>query len=402
MTVRYRSATLGEFIEHHSYDVSRGGMFIKTPSPFPPGTLLKFEVKIAGEQRVMQGVGRVVWKRDRPSEETGEPAGMGIKFIKIDDSSKSVIEKLVEARGPGSGAFEASPDSAAAPGNMFPTGAAEPPAPEDRTVMKPATELLNEALVKTGQSPVLGGESEAPPASSEGADRGPMSGPPTSLAPTTVAPETAAPVTAGPATVTSANPRESQTEGSDKRAAPRGSVAEAGRNRSPSAGGAGRRKDEESSGGRALALLLVAALVMAGIFLLTKKSSEPAAEEQTDRSEATGLSTPPAVASPEPLEGGPLGSTASAEDEPSEATSPEASASVAPVVPSASASTSAPSTSTPSTAPSASASSAPLPKPAPKPKPKPKPVASAPLGSEAPPAPESVPAPAPPTEPESN
>jgi hypothetical protein len=56
MTVRYRSATLGEFIEHHSYDVSSGGMFIKTPSPFPPGTLLKFEVKIAEDQRVMQGV----------------------------------------------------------------------------------------------------------------------------------------------------------------------------------------------------------------------------------------------------------------------------------------------------------------------------------------------------------
>ena len=58
MTVRYKSATLDEFIEHHSYDVSRGGMFIKTPSPFPPGTLLKFEVKIAEDQKVIQGVGR--------------------------------------------------------------------------------------------------------------------------------------------------------------------------------------------------------------------------------------------------------------------------------------------------------------------------------------------------------
>ena len=37
MTVRYKSATLDEFIEHHSHDVSRGGMFIKTPQPFPPG-----------------------------------------------------------------------------------------------------------------------------------------------------------------------------------------------------------------------------------------------------------------------------------------------------------------------------------------------------------------------------
>src|SRR5690348_16565205 len=63
MTVRYKSATLDEFIEHHSHDISRGGMFIKTPAPFPGGTLLKFEVRIADEQKVVQGVGRVVWKR---------------------------------------------------------------------------------------------------------------------------------------------------------------------------------------------------------------------------------------------------------------------------------------------------------------------------------------------------
>ena len=46
MTVRYKSATVDEFIEHHAQDVSRGGIYIKTPSPFPPGTLLKFEIRI--------------------------------------------------------------------------------------------------------------------------------------------------------------------------------------------------------------------------------------------------------------------------------------------------------------------------------------------------------------------
>ena len=94
MTVRYKSATLDEFIEHHSYDVSRGGMFIKTPSPFPPGTLLKFEVKIADEQRLMQGVGRVVWKREANDSNDARPAGMGVKFIKIDDESRRTTYKL--------------------------------------------------------------------------------------------------------------------------------------------------------------------------------------------------------------------------------------------------------------------------------------------------------------------
>lgn len=151
MTVRYRSATLGEFIEHHSYDVSRGGMFIKTPSPFPPGTLLKFEVKIADEQRVMQGVGRVVWKRDLDGNTPDDPAGMGIKFIKIDEASRAVIDKLVEGRAPGQeGAFEHLPEART---RMFPSTPPAEPAPEDRTVIKPATELLKDALKKTGEEP---------------------------------------------------------------------------------------------------------------------------------------------------------------------------------------------------------------------------------------------------------
>jgi len=222
MTVRYKSATLDEFIEHHSHDISRGGMFIKTPSPFPPGTLLKFEVKIAEDQRLMQGVGRVVWKREPPEAAEDRPAGMGVKFIKIDDTSKKLIDQLVTSRGDGQSAFEAGqipavvvaapPVAAAAPvaapvvprpsshepapvapveakveakkdqpirkatmiglggiaGSAPPPAAPLPhddaaffpktdpdkelPAPEDRTVMKQAAELLQDALREAGGS----------------------------------------------------------------------------------------------------------------------------------------------------------------------------------------------------------------------------------------------------------
>ena len=34
LNVRYKSATVDEFIDNHSYDVSRGGVFIKTNTPF--------------------------------------------------------------------------------------------------------------------------------------------------------------------------------------------------------------------------------------------------------------------------------------------------------------------------------------------------------------------------------
>ncbi|WP_438002806.1 TIGR02266 family protein [Sorangium sp. So ce321] len=107
MTVRYKSATVDEFIEHHSHDVSRGGIFIKTPSPFPAGTLLKFEIRLQDEQAVIAGVGRVVWKREPAQASDAHPSGMGVKFIKIDEKSKAVITRLVDAQQGAGSAFEA-------------------------------------------------------------------------------------------------------------------------------------------------------------------------------------------------------------------------------------------------------------------------------------------------------
>jgi uncharacterized protein (TIGR02266 family) len=208
MTVRYKSATLDEFIEHHSHDISRGGMFIKTPSPFPPGTLLKFEVKIAEDKKVMQGVGRVVWKREPTEATESRPAGMGVKFIKIDDDSRMLIDRLIGSRTDAGAAYESGPQpeaagasqppaqkAAAAPKaqaepkpplpqrkatmiglGAVPTGEpsapfpkaeksepeqpffpptqseADMPPPEERTVMKQAAELLEEALAQAGGS----------------------------------------------------------------------------------------------------------------------------------------------------------------------------------------------------------------------------------------------------------
>jgi uncharacterized protein (TIGR02266 family) len=210
MTVRYKSATIDEFIEHHSHDISRGGIFIKTPSPFPPGTLLKFEIRIAEDKSILGGVGRVVWKRDDAQASNDLPAGMGVKFLKIDDSSRQVIDQIVAAKGDllsafddnsGDSADDANPatESATTPvetgsahvarvalsnkatmlglgamappvntpspatdnrkaasdeGTFFPKTEVEKelPPPEERTVMKQAAELLAEALKGAGGS----------------------------------------------------------------------------------------------------------------------------------------------------------------------------------------------------------------------------------------------------------
>jgi|SRR5579859_1983026 len=119
LNVRYKSATVDEFIENHAHDVSRGGIYIKTANPFPPGTLLKFEIRLASDQAVIAGVGRVVWKRDAGSSNGDRPAGMGVKFIKIDEPSKSVIDRLVNTKADAGSAYESE--------NEAPTVAVEVP-----------------------------------------------------------------------------------------------------------------------------------------------------------------------------------------------------------------------------------------------------------------------------------
>jgi uncharacterized protein (TIGR02266 family) len=107
LVVRYKSATVDEFIEQHSYDVSRGGLFIKTSKPFAPGTLLKFELRLSGDAQLISGVGRVVWKRESAQADGAErPAGMGVKFIKIEDAARKLIESVIAGRGGKSGQFD--------------------------------------------------------------------------------------------------------------------------------------------------------------------------------------------------------------------------------------------------------------------------------------------------------
>ena len=91
VVVRYKSATVDEFIENHSFDISRGGAFIKTANPFPPGTLLKFELRLAADEKMISGVGRVVWKREAAQATAQNPSGMGVKFIKIIDVDKRIV-----------------------------------------------------------------------------------------------------------------------------------------------------------------------------------------------------------------------------------------------------------------------------------------------------------------------
>ncbi len=468
MTVRYKSATLDEFIEHHSYDVSRGGMFIKTPSPFPPGTLLKFEVKIAADQKVIQGVGRVVWKREHETTADARPAGMGVKFIKIDDASRKVIDTLVESRGDANSAYEAGggdtgqvPAPIAASGSkpaataaeapkavnprkatMIGLGAMNPssrspvtapaqkpassffpetkseidmPPPEDRTVMKQAAELLQDALRGAGGSMAEVGSTskyDDPPAKSAApkaadADATPSvpstqrSEPPSSAAPAKPASERPATSSVKPAT-SSVKPAASSTTKSTIPASSRKVPAAAVSNKRVSVPAAVVPAASSSSGGGGGRVVVIALVIAATGGLVYAFSSAKPPEPKPALSAEPAVSAAPSASPVDTASAAPPESAAPAESvapvasaAPAESAAPSASAAPAVTAPVA------PKPVLPTPAPVAAPKPVLQARPAPKPKPAPVATPSEPTEPTAPSAPtaEKPAAPTPPAAP---
>ncbi len=82
------------FIDRYSPNISKAGIFVKTPKPKPVGTQVRFEFQIADGTVVMRGAGDVSWIRE--SSDDGKPTGMGIKFNKLDSNSRNILGRILE------------------------------------------------------------------------------------------------------------------------------------------------------------------------------------------------------------------------------------------------------------------------------------------------------------------
>src|SRR6185295_2815340 len=94
--VQIKTEGLDKFIQKFSGDISRGGMFIKTPSPLPIGKEVHLTVVAPGGTHLIEAKAKVTWIREKPDPKTGEPAGMGVQFAELAEGSAEVLDKIVE------------------------------------------------------------------------------------------------------------------------------------------------------------------------------------------------------------------------------------------------------------------------------------------------------------------
>ena len=86
------------FISEYSKNISEGGMFIRTDTPQPIGSVFSFEFRLRDDIKLIQGWGEVAWIRDAAEANEDNPAGMGIKFIDLDEDSRVLIRRIVSTR----------------------------------------------------------------------------------------------------------------------------------------------------------------------------------------------------------------------------------------------------------------------------------------------------------------
>jgi uncharacterized protein (TIGR02266 family) len=127
--VRLKVRSWDQLITLHARNVSRGGIFVRATTPMPPGSRAELVLALPdGRQLMLEAeVARVV------PEGGPEPAGMGLRFLPMDDERRAQFEVLLQEAASFAAGF--------APARPAPT-----PRPEGSARAIPTRRLLEEDL----------------------------------------------------------------------------------------------------------------------------------------------------------------------------------------------------------------------------------------------------------------
>ncbi|MFB1480283.1 TIGR02266 family protein [Corallococcus sp. RDP092CA] len=99
LLVKLKHESVGSFTEEFATNISPGGMFIRSRTPQPVGTPVRFEVQIANGVRVLQGAATVRWVRE--VNDPAGPPGMGLQFLELDTASRALVDMMLQRKAGG-------------------------------------------------------------------------------------------------------------------------------------------------------------------------------------------------------------------------------------------------------------------------------------------------------------
>jgi molecular chaperone DnaK len=93
--VQFKFDLFSGFLSEYSSNISPGGLFIRTRTPQPIGTVLDFEFRLGDGFELIKGTGEVVWVREE-DDGPARPAGMGLRFRELSQGSQELIYRIVD------------------------------------------------------------------------------------------------------------------------------------------------------------------------------------------------------------------------------------------------------------------------------------------------------------------
>jgi uncharacterized protein (TIGR02266 family) len=139
LRIKFKSASLDEFINRYGVDVSPGGIFIRTKQPVEVGTSLQFDFTLADGTPLLAGLGTVAWVRESDPARANNVPGMGLRFDKLVPESQHTHQVILAEKA----RIEGKALSTPYPPTSFVSPASKPsPAPDDlRTAAEIAAKM---------------------------------------------------------------------------------------------------------------------------------------------------------------------------------------------------------------------------------------------------------------------
>jgi len=123
LRIRFKSASLDDFIARYGADVSPGGIFIRTKQPVEVGTALRFVFSLGDGSPLLAGTGTVAWVRESDPARANNIPGMGLRFDKLSPDSQHthqlVLAEKAHKEGKTAGASSYPPTTFVAPASRI-------------------------------------------------------------------------------------------------------------------------------------------------------------------------------------------------------------------------------------------------------------------------------------------
>jgi len=92
--IRVEYRTVGSFLSDYALNISKGGLFIHTENPLPPGTMVRIVFSLPGVPLLFDLSGRVKWSQSDFDDD--DPPGMGVEFVQVSEKVRRRIENHVD------------------------------------------------------------------------------------------------------------------------------------------------------------------------------------------------------------------------------------------------------------------------------------------------------------------